>query len=70
MIPNISFALTFWCGLTLEAVCQKTLQGVNRDLGQNPRPKISVKNYMSYGITFGCTHTALTSQWGRWLNRH
>jgi hypothetical protein len=32
---------------SIEAVCRKTLHDVNRDSGQNPRPKISVKNYMS-----------------------
>jgi len=30
-----------------EAVSWKTRQDVNRDSGRNPRPKISVKNYMS-----------------------
>ncbi len=33
---------------SIEAVCRKTLQDVNRDSGQNPRPKISEKNCMSY----------------------
>jgi len=34
--------------VSIEAVCRKKLQDVNRDSGgQNPRPKISVKNYMS-----------------------
>src|SRR5262245_17052992 len=31
----------------LEAVCRKALQGVNRDSGAIPCPKISVKHYMS-----------------------
>jgi hypothetical protein len=31
-----------------KAVCPQTLQGVNRDSGATPFPKISVKNYMSY----------------------
>src|SRR6266481_4563095 len=31
---------------SIEAVCRKTLQDVNRDPGQNPRSKISVKNYI------------------------
>jgi len=39
---------------SIEAVCRKTLQDVNRDLGQKLRPKISVKNYISDGITVGC----------------
>jgi hypothetical protein len=32
---------------SIEAVCRKTLQEVNRDSGAKPTPKISVKNYMS-----------------------
>src|SRR5216110_1622061 len=34
----------------IEAVCRKTLQNVNRDSGQNPRRKISVKNHISAKI--------------------
>jgi len=34
----------------MEGVCRKTLQDVNRDSEQNLRPRISVKNYMSYEI--------------------
>jgi hypothetical protein len=32
---------------SIEEVCRKTLQDVNRGSEQNPRPKNSVKNYMS-----------------------
>src|SRR4029077_18145499 len=31
----------------INAICRKTLQDVNRNSGQNPRPRISAKNYMS-----------------------
>ena len=39
---------------SIEAVCRKTLQKVNRDSEANPCPKISVKNYMSYQIGARC----------------
>ena len=32
---------------SIEAVCRKTLQKVNRDSESIPRPENSVKNYMS-----------------------
>jgi hypothetical protein len=34
--------------VSIEAVCRKTLQDVNRDSGAKPCPQIAVKNYMSY----------------------
>jgi hypothetical protein len=36
---------------SIETVCRKTLQHVNRDSGQNRSAQISVKNYMSAKIT-------------------
>jgi hypothetical protein len=40
---------------SIEALCRKTLQGVNRDSEANPCPKISVKNYRSDTIGYGFT---------------
>jgi len=46
---------------SIEAVCRKTLQDGNRDSGgQNPRPKNSVKNYMSAKITGLVARSALS----------
>jgi hypothetical protein len=42
---------------SIEAVCRKTLQDVNRDSEQNLRPKISVKNYMSDQQCWGRSKT-------------
>src|SRR5207248_2382287 len=38
---------------SIAAVCRKPLQNVNRDSGQSPRPRNSVKNYISLGGGMG-----------------
>ena len=45
---------------SIEAVCRKTRQDVNRDSGRNSRPKISVKNYMSSRIALSVVVTDST----------
>src|SRR6266481_3961678 len=52
-MPAVSNVIVIY-SVSIQTVCRKTLQDVNRDSGaQSPAPKHSVKNYMSYKIA-GC----------------
>jgi hypothetical protein len=52
----------------IKSVCRETRQDVNIDSGQNPRPKIFIKNYMSDRITVGFKSGTGSSRISDWLH--